>query len=204
MGADNPETAPSGTFFKFLCLTSMSEQALAQTDHAPTMGQLDKVRYTHVDMIDYIIANPGCSGKELALRYGYSQGWISNIQASDAFKAAMAARRAAVTDPILYQTVSERFEGMTALSLTRLMEKLEAPQVSDQVVLRAVELGAKAMGVGGHAPPPPQTQDHLALLAARLLSLQDTVRKGTQNGEITEVIQDVTPVGEVSPDAQGQ
>jgi hypothetical protein len=170
--------------------------------HAPTMGALDKVRYTHVDMIDYIIANPGCSGKELALRYGYTAGWVSNIQASDAFKAAMAARRAAITDPILYQTVAERFEGMTALSLQRLQEKLEAPQVSDQVVLRAVELGAKAMGVGGHAPPPPQTQDHLAQLAARLLSLQDTVRKGVSYAP-SETIE-ITDVSAVEVPAEGQ
>ena len=148
------------------------------TATAPTMGNLAKISYSHVDMIDYIIAHPGCGLKELAARYGYTIGWISNIQASDAWKSAMAARRAEMVDPFLHATIAERFEGITALSLERLREKLEAPQVSDNVVLKAVELGAKALNFGGHAAPAPPAQDHLATLAARLIELQSNVRKG--------------------------
>lgn len=147
--------------------------------HAPTMGNLDKVSYSHADMIDYIIANPRVTQGQLAARYGYTQGWISNVMASDAWKAAMAARRAELVDPILTATLTERFEGITRLSLDRLQQKLEAPQVSDQVVLKAVELGAKAMGIGGNAPPPPPpASDHLATLAQRLIALQSQVRQG--------------------------
>jgi hypothetical protein len=151
----------------------------AALGHAPTMGRLDKIKYSHTDMIDYIIANPGCSAKDLSARYGYSIGWISNVQASDAWKSAMAARRTELVDPVLTATITERFEGMTRLSLQRLQEKLEAPQVSDQVVLKAVEMGAKALGVGGNAPPPPPPPvDHLAQLAQRLVALQASVRQG--------------------------
>ena len=148
------------------------------TATAPTMGTLAKISYSHVDMIDYIIAHPGCGLKELAGRYGYTIGWISNIQASDAWKAAMAKRRSELVDPLLHATIAERFEGITALSLERLREKLEAPQVSDNVVLKAVELGAKALSLGGHAPPVAPAHDHLATLAARLIELQSNVRKG--------------------------
>ena len=123
---------------------------LADLAAAPTMGVVAKVNYSHLDMIDYILAHPGASLKDLAARYGYSIGWICNVQASDAWKSAFAARRAELVDPVLAATIAERFEGVTALSLERLREKLEAPQVSDQVVLRAVELGARAMGVGGN------------------------------------------------------
>ena len=164
------------------------ELGLEQDERAPTMGVVAKVSYTHLDMIDFIISNPGCGLKELAARYGYSIGWISNVQASDAWKAAMAARRAEMVDPILHATIQERFEGITALSLQRLQEKLEAPQVSDNVVLRAVELGARAMGVGGNAPPPPPSTDHLAQLANRLIELQSNIRKGvTFDGQATVV-----------------
>lgn len=154
-------------------------QEVETAQHAPTMGRLDKVRYTHTDMIDFLIANPRASQNELALRYGYTVGWISNVMASDAWKAAMAARRAELVDPVLLATITERFEGITRLSLDRLQQKLEAPQVSDQVVLKAVELGAKALGVGGNAPPPPPpATDHLAQLAQRLIALQASVRQG--------------------------
>ncbi len=147
--------------------------------HAPTMGNLDKINYSHQDMIDYIIANPRISQGQLAARYGYTQGWISNVMASDAWKSAMAARRTELVDPVLTATITERFEGITRLSLERLQQKLEAPQVSDQIVLKAVELGAKALGVGGNAPPPPPPpSDHLAQLAQRLIALQSQVRQG--------------------------
>ena len=133
--------------------------AFVPAPHAPTMGNLDRIRYTHADMIDFIIANPWVSQGDLAARYGYTQGWVSNIMASDAWQSAMAARREEVVDPNLKATLEERFRGMTILSLQRLQQKLEAPQVSDQVLLRAVELGAKACGIGGNRAVAPVTQE---------------------------------------------
>jgi hypothetical protein len=157
-------------------------------DLAPTMGVVQKMRYSHLDMIDFIIAHPGCGLRDIAARYGYTVGWISNVMASDAWKAAMASRRAELVDPVLTATLTERFEGMTQLSLQRLQEKLEAPQVSDAIVLKAVELGAKAMGIGGNAPPPPPPAgDHLAQLANRLIELQSRVRMNTFQGETVNV-----------------
>ena len=164
----------------------LEELMRAPPTHAPTMGNLAKLRYSHTDAIDFIIANPGVSQNELAARYGYSPGWFSNIMASDAWQSAMAARRAEIVDPALVATVEERFKGVTILSLQRLHEKLSAPQVSDQVVLRAVELGAKAMGVGGNAAVAPPAADHLAQLANRLLDLQSRVRERVIDGEVLQ------------------
>jgi len=157
-------------------------------ERAPTTGKLAKVNYTHTDMIDFILANPGVSQGQLAIRYGYSQSWVCNVMASDAWQAAMAARRAEICDPTLVATMEERFRGITLLSLQRLQEKLEAPQVSDNVVLRAVELGAKAIGVGGNAPAPQvNAQDHLAILANRLIDLQSKVRGVVANQGVIDV-----------------
>ncbi len=147
--------------------------------HAPTMGVVAKMDYSHTDMIDFIIAHPGCKQKDLALRYGYSESWVSNFMSSDAWATQRAARREELVDPSLALTINERFKALTEKSLERLMGKLEAPQVSDNVVLRAVELGAKALGVGGNAnaqPPADRGADHLAVLANRLLDLQSRVR----------------------------
>lgn len=155
----------------------MSDDGEMERALAPTMGRLDKVGYSHADMIDFIIANPRITQNDLAARYGYSVGWVSNVMASDAWQSALAARRAEICDPVLVATVEERFKGITLLSLERLKQKLEAPQVSDNVVLRAVELGAKALGVGGNAPSVQAPQgDHLAALANRLIDLQSRVR----------------------------
>lgn len=151
-------------------------RAASESGEAPTMGVVAQIRYSHQDMIDYIIANPKVTQNQLAARYGYSVGWVSNVMASDAWQSAMAARRAEIVDPALVATVEERFKGITLLSLARLQQKLEAPQVSDNVVLKAVELGAKAIGVGGNAPAAPPPGDHLAALANRLIDLQSRVR----------------------------
>ena len=156
----------------------LGELGEARVEHAPTMGGLARVSYTHQDMIDYMISHPGYRLGDLAVRYGYSVSWLSNISHSDAFKAAYAARHEEVVGPRML-SIAEQFEGVTALALTRLGEELEKPAVNPNVVLRAVELGARAMGVGGNAPPPPPpNQDHLATLAARLIALQSNVRQG--------------------------
>lgn len=158
--------------------------------HAPTMGVLAKVRYEHRDMIDFIIANPQCSQGDLAARYGYSQGWISNVMASDAWQSAMAARREEVVDPVLRMSIEERMKGLVSRSLTVLMEKLDKPVVSDTVALKALELGAKSLGLGTEkAPQFAPGVDRLAALAERLIDLNPNFRKG------------VTYEGSVQPEA---
>ena len=159
----------------------MNEQAadMMTQELTTARGQaIAKVRYSHTDMIDFIISNPGVSQGTIAIRYGYTQSWVSLVMSSDAFKSAMAARREELVDPTLLATLNDRFAAMTQRSLERLMEKLDAPQVPDNVVLRAVELGAKAMGVGGNAVAQPPAADHLAQLANRLIDLQSNIRKG--------------------------
>lgn len=162
---------------------------------APTMGQLKKVSYSHDSMIELIIEGGrrpgGISQKEIAAHFGYTEAWISNILASDAFQAKLALRREEIIDPVLRASIRERFEALVIQSLKVLQEKLNQPSVSDNVAIRAAELGAKALGVGGHAPPkaPESSQDRLARLAGRLVALQATVNKGETviNGQVLEV-----------------
>jgi len=138
--------------------------------------QVGKVRYTHDAMIDMIVENPWVSQNELAVRFGYTPAWVSVVMASDVFKEKLALRRTELVDPAIQATLKERFEAVVARSLSVLQEKLAAPSsvVPDQLALRAAELGAKALGLGGNAPPPAPTlpSNHLELLAARLVALQ--------------------------------
>ena len=152
------------------------------TAESRPVAEISKIRYSHQDMIDFILLNPAISQGEIAIRYGYTESWVSQVMSSDAFRAALAARREEFVDPVLVATLEERFRALTNRSLDRLMEKLNAPQVSDGVVLKAVELGAKAMGIGGNAPPAPPPQDQLARLADRLIALQTNVRAGISSG----------------------
>jgi len=150
------------------------------------MGRLQKCSYTHDALIDLIISNPEMTQNHLAAHFGYTPPWISNILASDAFQEKMAARREEIIDPELKATIEERFRALVIRSLQVLQEKLNAPQVSDLVALRAAELGAKALGVGGHAAPKPQeaSSDRLERLATRLVALQSRTRERVIDGEV--------------------
>lgn len=152
----------------------------------PARGGPAKVRYTHDAMIDIIIANPAISQGELSTTFGYSQGWVSIVVNSDAFKARLEQRKEELVDPTLRLTLNERFKALVTRSLDVLQEKLsrDPAQVPDNLALRAVELGSKALGLGGHAPPPPPPIDHLSTLAERLLALQGKAR--TRPSEVLE------------------
>lgn len=135
-----------------------------------------KIRYTHEAMADLILENPWISQNQLAAHFGYSPAWISTVITSDGFQSFLAARRGELIDPELRLTLEERFRALTVQSLRVLQEKLAKPadQVSEQLALRAAELGAKSLGVGAHAPPPPAPNpaEYLPAIAERLMRLQ--------------------------------
>jgi hypothetical protein len=146
--------------------------------------QIDRVSYTHDAVIDFIIANPQASQGQIAATFGYTPAWMSTIINSDAFQARLRTRRNEVVDPALVATVNDRFKGVLSRSLEKLADLLETPSPPPNVILKAVELGARGLDVGGfgraqvNLPPPPPAGDRLAALAERLVSLQQNVRKG--------------------------
>lgn len=111
------------------------------------MAEILKVRYTHDALIDAIIAAPHAKQRELAAIFGYTEGWISQIMSSDAFKVRLAARRKEVTDPILIQTTEERLEGIAGQAMEVLSEKLTASR-SPEIALKALEISTRALGYG--------------------------------------------------------
>jgi hypothetical protein len=137
---------------------------------APTMGRLAKLNYSHEAMIDLIIAKPGISQKELAIAFGYTPSWICNALASDIFQMQLDKRRKEVIDPTLIATIEERLRGMLIQGINVVQEKLAEPNVKPEVALRAIELGAKGLGIGGNAPPKFVPVD-LGALADRLTAL---------------------------------
>jgi hypothetical protein len=142
---------------------------------------IQKVRYTHDAMVDEIVRNPAVSQNELAAVFGYTPTWVSLVLSSDAFQERLAQRKGELVDPTIRASLEERFRSLTRRSLEVLQEKLQQPAnaVPDQLALRAAELGAKALGLGGNAPPqaPSVPVDHLDRLAQRLLALQRGINR---------------------------
>ena len=137
---------------------------------------IKRMRYTHDAMVDLIVTNPAISQNELAEQFGYTPSWVSLVMSSDAFKERLAARKEELVDPAIRATLAERFDAVVTKSLEVLLEKLSKPvsAIPDNLALRAAELGAKALGLGGNAVPvaPALPPDHLDQLAKRLVSLQ--------------------------------
>lgn len=111
---------------------------------------IQKVRYSHDAMIDMIVGNPWISQGELARNFGYTEGWVSQVIASDAFQARLAERKNDLVDPHLRATIEERFKGLVIRSIEILMRKLEAPAtaISDELATKALDIAARAAGYG--------------------------------------------------------
>jgi predicted transcriptional regulator len=154
LSADQPETLP--------------------VPAAPVGARPPRIRYNHQALADMLISNPGISQREVAARMGYTEAWVSTIITSDAFQAYLASRREEMVDPEVRLSLRERVTALTTKSMQILQEKLSKPaeNVSDILALRAFELGQKALGMGGNAPPPPpDPTEYLPKLARQLSRL---------------------------------
>ena len=135
------------------------------------------VKYTHDAMIDMIIENPMISQNQLALRFGYTASWVSQIIASDAFQSRLAERRDKLVDPLIRTSVEENFKALVIRSQEILMEKLNGPSstIPDQLALRTMELASRAAGYGARDTPASVTQVnmsvHLEQLGGNLTNL---------------------------------
>lgn len=109
--------------------------------------QMEKLKYSHEALIDVLIANPRVTQRELAAHFGYTEGWLSRIMRSDAFREMVAARKSELVDPIVLQSLSQRFEALAERSAEILMEKLDASRDPD-MAMKALEVSSKALGFG--------------------------------------------------------
>jgi hypothetical protein len=153
------------------------------------------LRYTPETMIDLMVQHPDWSHSLLAASFGRQPSWTSAVLASDAFQQALDSRRHEVADPLLSATLDERFRGLAIRAATVLQEKLNSSAVSDLVVLKAAELGIKALGMGQKQPEAPQLpgpQNSSQSVAEKLLAAMDARdserdRQRTVDVEVVEV-----------------
>lgn len=167
-------------------------EELSEEISAAERPGLLKLNYSHDAMIDLIVGNPWITQRSIAARFGYTEGWVCNIISSDAFQTKLAARREEIIDPVLKESLRERAKGLVLQSINILQQHLEKPSCPPAVALRAFELGAKAVGMGGNAPPPAPAPapagDRLVILAGRLKDLLVQHREGVVlNGEVTVI-----------------
>lgn len=140
------------------------------------------INYVHDQMIDLILATPGITQNAIAEATGYSVSWVSQIMNADAFKVRLAARREALVDPEIRESIERSFDGLIKRSQDILRDKLSQPstQVPDQLVLRTLELSSRARGYGAKVveppPPGPPLEFHLNIIGERLVELNRRAR----------------------------
>lgn len=122
------------------------------TPEGPQNG-IAKVSYTHDAMIDLIISAPMISQKDLAAHFGYTQGWVSLVMSSDAFKERLEARRKELVDPLIAASLDTQLEALCRQSMNVLAQKLELPNVSADVALKTLEVTSRAKGYGAARGP---------------------------------------------------
>lgn len=159
---------------------------------------IQKVRYSHDAMIDLIIQNPIVSQNELALVFGYTAGWVSQIIASDAFQMRLAERKDELIDPTIRATVELRFRALVIRSQELLLEMLNKPthQIPANLVIKTLEVSSKAAGFGAKPPEVQPGEDVVERLASRLVSLQRRVRN---EGEVIDVKAEEIPEANTLP-----
>ena len=108
--------------------------------------------YSMAALIELVIAQPDASYEELGAHFGKTASWFIRVLASDAFQFALDPRRGEVNNPLVTATLEERFRGLALHSLDVLHTKLDSPEVADFVVLKAAEIGVKALGLGALQP----------------------------------------------------
>ncbi len=167
---------PIGEALGALINSKKAEKVAVPVD--PPEPQAD---YTHDAMIQLIIDNPTWSHRQYAAYFGHFPSWFASVLASEVFQQQLDLRRDEVADPSLTATLQERFTALTLRSMDVLQLKLDDPKAQDATILKALELGVKALGLGnvkreeesGNKP----AAASIDVLAERLTSLMQTKRR---------------------------
>lgn len=104
--------------------------------------------YSHVAMVDLMIAHPEYTHGQLCAHFGRPSSWLASVLASEVFQSVLDERRHLVLDPTLTATLQERFKALAIRTSNVLMDKMDNPEVSDFLVIKSAEASVKALGMG--------------------------------------------------------
>lgn len=111
--------------------------------------QIKEMRYSHMDVLDLILANPHLTLKELSGFTGYTVAWLSQIMRSDCFTAEYSRRRGPIEAKIM-SGIPERLNNLAHLAIDS-MEELYAPEIKLDVDDK-IDAFDKVIKAAGYAP----------------------------------------------------
>ena len=153
--------------------------------------------YTPAAMVELMLVRPDFSHAQLCSHFGRPASWMASVLASEAFQRALDPHRDQIVDPSLSASLHERYKALAIRTSNVLMTKMDAPEVTDFLVLKAGEIAMKALGMGtkteaapATAAPAPATDS----LAERLIAALDK-RDGKRTVDVEA--EEVSPDGNV-------
>lgn len=159
-----------------------------------------KIGYSHDAMINLLIARQGrISQNELAAHFGYTASWISQVMSSDAFQARFAERTKELVDPAIRDEAQAGFRDVLMRSQELLLTKLQQPKVSDQLVIRSLEVAGRALGYGAREQTVNNNfnttvvEQHLEVMGERLVGLLNR-KKAESRSQIDLLTQETSSV----------
>jgi hypothetical protein len=129
-----------------------------------------KPPYTPEALVQLMVDHPEYSHSQFAAAFGYKASWFAGVLVSDRFQKVLDPRRHEVSNPALTGTMQDMFQAVVVQAVVVLQSRLENPQASEDLIIKAITAGTKALGMGtpGALPPPPQQRPSLNDLASRL------------------------------------
>ena len=182
-----------------------AERAVAIPTERGNITAYAAQRYSHEAMVQLMVDHPEYSHAQLAHAFGRPPSWISTVLASESFQAVLDTRRHEVADPSLTATMEERFRALALRATTVLQEKLNSPGVNDLVVLKAAEIGVKALGLGQRPAEPaalPAPVNSSQTAAEKILAAMDALdaRREAAKAEAVDVEAREVTDGEREPE----
>ncbi len=148
-------------------------------------GRNIRTAMTHDSIIDYLLANPTKTNRDVAAAFNYSTVGIGIIIRSDSFQAAYQARKEKFVDPIILRKVTERLDDLAHASMDILERKLET---SDNAgfALKVLDTTQRAKGYGAPAPTALQASFVVNLPGPAASTAEWTNKFGPRTAEVIE------------------
>lgn len=127
-------------------------------------------RYTAEAMVQLMVDHPEYSHAQFAAHFGYRASWFAGVLVSKNLQEALDPRRHEVNNPMLTGTMDDIMRALTLQAVTVLQSRLDNEKATDDLVIKALGAGVKALGMGtaGQAPTEPAAPKTLNDLAAIL------------------------------------
>lgn len=156
------------------------------------------IAYSPLAMVELMVQHPEWTHARLAAQFNRPASWISQVLASEAFQRAVDPYRDQL-DPSFGATMDERFRALAVRATTVLQSKLESSGVNDLVVLKAAEIGVKALGLGQRQPEAPSAppQNSSQSVAEKIMAaMEERDRKRNRDDAIDVPVREVSDAGD--------